>query len=87
MDKPLRIAVAPHPGTLLAEYIEAAGMTQAELADRLGHSRKHVNRIVRGHASIEAPLALKLERVLGRPAMFWLRLQAQYDEARARAAK
>lgn len=80
-------AVAPHPGSVLAEYLEAADMSQTELADRLGHSRKHVNRIVRGHAAIEAPLAIKLERVLGRPAMFWLRLQAQYDEARARAAE
>ena len=62
-------------------------MTQCELADRVGLSRKTVNHIIQGSASITAETALKLETALGVPAQFWLSMDAQYQEFLARKAQ
>src|SRR6266566_420745 len=60
------------PGETLADMLEQSGMTQTELAQRLGVSLKHVNQVVKGAASISAELALGLEKVFGVSASFWL---------------
>lgn len=73
------------PGEILEEYLEAADMSQAELAQRTGLAPKTVNQIVKGKAPLSHDTALRLERVLGRPAHFWNRLEADYQEAVARA--
>ncbi len=59
-------------------------MTQTELADRLGVTLKHVNRVVKGVASISADLALGLEKVLGAPASFWMTREAHFQADLAR---
>lgn len=41
---------ASPPGDTLAELLEERSMTQTELAERLGVSLKHVNRIIKGAA-------------------------------------
>ena len=53
---------------------ERLGLTQAELADRVGVSRKTVNTVENGVFVPSTVLALKLARALGRPveAIFWL---------------
>lgn len=75
------------PGDILQEYLEHYGMSQKQLAERTGLSPKTINEIVQAKTSITADTALKLERVLGRPAHFWSSLEAQYQEAQARAAE
>ncbi len=45
----------------------AAGWTQAELAERVGVSRKTVNTVENGVFIPSTVLALKLARALGRP--------------------
>ena len=75
------------PGDSLAETLEALGMTQAELADRIGLHRKTVNQIIQGVAPITAETALKLETVLGTPASFWISLDGNYQEFLARKAE
>lgn len=75
------------PGETLAETLAALGMTQAELAMRLGRPKKTVNEIVRGKAAIEPDTALQLESVLGVPAEFWLAREARYRESLARQAR
>ena len=72
------------PGDTLAETLEALGMTQIELADRVGLSRKTINQIIQGIAPITAETAVKLETALGTPAAFWLNLDANYQEFLAR---
>jgi HTH-type transcriptional regulator/antitoxin HigA len=72
------------PGDILLEYLENIGMTQAELADRMGMTPKTVNEIIKGKAPITPETALKLERVFGRPAHFWNNLEQHYQEDRAR---
>jgi len=73
------------PGEVLEDYLEAHGMSQAELADRLGVHKKTVNEIVKAKAPITTDMALKLEKVFQRPAHFWGNLEAQYREGKARA--
>lgn len=71
-------------GEILEEYLETAGMSQAELAQRTGLTPKTVNKIVQGRAPLTHDTAIRLERVLGRPAHFWNRLEADYRETLAR---
>lgn len=68
------------PGDTILDLIEERGWTQAELADRLGYSRKHVNQLVKGKASLSEDAALRLRRVLGGSVGFWLTREARYRE-------
>ena len=72
------------PGETLEDVLDERGMTQAELAERTGLSRKTVNEIVQGKAPITPDTALGLERVLGVAARFWNAREHHYREARAR---
>ena len=72
------------PGETVADLLEEKGMTQTELARRLGVSLKHVNQVVNGSASISPDLALGLEKVLGASAGFWVTRDGQHQAAVAR---
>lgn len=72
------------PGEILEEKIEEIGMTQADLAERIGRTRKTVNEIIKGKAPIEPETALQLERALGIPARFWANAEANYRQCLAR---
>lgn len=78
---------ASPPGGTLADLLEEHSMTQTELAERLGVSPKHVNRVVKGAASISAELALGLEKVFGAPASFWMTREAHFQAETARQAQ
>lgn len=71
------------PGDTLQETIEAIGMSQKELALRMGKAHKTINEIIKGKAPITPDTALQLERVLGVPASFWNNRERQYREALA----
>lgn len=75
------------PGDTLGESLEATGMTQGQLADRTGLSRKTINGIINGRESISSETALSLEKVFRVPAAFWTNLQKSYDETVARLAE
>lgn len=75
---------AVHPGEILAETLSDREMTQVELGRRTGRPLKAINEIVKGKTSITADTALQLESALGVPARFWLNLQRDFDEAKAR---
>jgi addiction module HigA family antidote len=77
--------VAVHPGEIVSEYIEFHGWTQRDLARRTGLTPKTISEILNGKAPVMPATALALEKVLRRPAHFWLNLQRQYDEAEARS--
>lgn len=66
------------PGAHLAEKLEELDMTQAELADRTGLSRKHVSQLINGEATLSTEVAVRLERVTAMPAHLWSRLEASY---------
>ncbi|MDE3166204.1 MAG: HigA family addiction module antidote protein, partial [Acidobacteriota bacterium] len=71
---------ATPPGAQIQEKIQELGMTQTELAERIGRTKKTVNEIVSGKAPIEPETALQLERVLGIPARFWNNAERQYRD-------
>ena len=73
------------PGESLKETLEAIGMSQTELARRMGRPKKTINEILHGKAAITADTALQLERVLGVTSKFWLNLEANYQMVKARA--
>ena len=73
---------ASPPGDTLAALLEEQSMSQTELAERLGVTLKHVNRVVKGAASISADLALGLEKVFGAPASFWMTREAHFQADR-----
>lgn len=75
------------PGELLAEVLEERGMTQVELARRLGVSTKHVNQVVKGNAPVSSELAILLERVTGVSAGLWNGMEANYRDSLAREAE
>ncbi|MFA7057799.1 MAG: HigA family addiction module antitoxin [Candidatus Cloacimonadales bacterium] len=77
-------AIPIPPGETLKEYLVNWNISQKELAMRLNLSHKHVNEIIKGKAPITIETAIKLEKVLGLPASFWLGLESTYQEAQAR---
>ena len=80
----LQATAVPHPGEVVADYIEFNGWSQSDLARRAGLTPKTISEICNGTGPISAPTALAFEKVLQRPAHFWLNLQRQFDEAQAR---
>ena len=74
------------PGETIRETLTALGMTQAELADRMGRPKKTINELVNGKAAIIPETAVQLERVLGIPAQMWLNLEANYQATKAKTA-
>ncbi|MBI1948535.1 MAG: HigA family addiction module antidote protein [Deltaproteobacteria bacterium] len=80
-----RPRVVSLPGETLLEVLDEHGMSQAELAQRMGRPKKTINEIVKGKTTITPETALELERVLRKPsAGFWLRREQEYQESLAR---
>jgi addiction module HigA family antidote len=77
-----------HPGEiLLDEFLAPAGVTQAEIARRIGWTRTRLNELIKGKRGITAEAALDLAEALGTSPKLWMNLQATYDLARAAKAR
>lgn len=74
------------PGEYLREWIEddGNGLSQKDLANRMGVSRKLVNGILCGRDPITVETAIRLERVTGIPRDAWSRFEGKYREDLAR---
>ena len=72
------------PGELLAEELDARGMTQKELADRTGRPEQTISEIINGKKAITHDTALELDKVLGIPAHLWVNLESSYQLTLAR---
>lgn len=69
-----------HPGEmLLEEFLKPLGISQSAFAIRLGVSFPRLNEIVRGKRAVTPDTALRLARVTGMSADFWLGLQSDWD--------
>ena len=64
---------------LLEEFLRPLEISQSAFAVRLGISFPRLNEIVRGKRGVTPDSALRLARVLGMPADFWLGLQQDWD--------
>ena len=66
-----------HPGAILREdVLPTLGLTQSELAARLGVSRRSVSEIVHERRPVTPDMALRLARLLGGTPESWLNMQA-----------
>lgn len=76
--------VAIPPGEYLLEEIQARGLSQKELARRMGRPLNAINEIVNGKKAITADTALQLEAVMPEiPARFWMNLEVDYQLTKA----
>ena len=53
------------PGELIQETIDEIGMSQIELAERMGRSEAKLNELIKGKAPITTDTAIKLSRIIG----------------------
>ena len=69
-----------HPGEmLLEEFLKPLGVTQSAFAIQLGVSFPRLNEVIRARRSVTPDTALRLARVTGMSADFWLGLQQDWD--------
>ena len=69
-----------HPGEmLLEEFLKPLGITQSAFALQLGVSFPRLNEVINGRRSVTPDTALRLARVTGMSADFWLGLQQDWD--------
>jgi HTH-type transcriptional regulator/antitoxin HigA len=74
------IELLSKPGDTILETIEFLGMSQVELAERLGKTPPKVNDLITGKEVISLNTALQLEKVLGIDAQFWVKRELLYRE-------
>lgn len=75
-----RSYIATPPGATIKEQLNDRGMSQKEFAARMDMSEKHISKLINGSVQLTAETAVRLEMVLGIPAMFWNNLEAIYRE-------
>ena len=69
-----------HPGEiLLKDFIEPMEITRYRVAKNIDVPQRRIDLICRGESAVTADIALRLARLFGTSAEFWVNLQAQYD--------
>ena len=75
-----RRRLAPiHPGEILSEDLQDAGISLNQLARSLRVPMNRISAIVNSKRSITADTAMRLARYFGTTERFWLNLQARFD--------
>lgn len=78
----------PHPGEhLREEFLPGYGLTAGALAKAMGlKDRTRIERLVREQQPVTADTALRLGKVFGTTAQFWINLQTDHDLSKAAIA-
>ncbi|HZG41329.1 MAG TPA: HigA family addiction module antitoxin [Longimicrobium sp.] len=76
---PTHRSPTPPGEMLLRQFMEPGGLTQAELARRIGVSYPRVNELVNGKRSLTPDTALRLARLFGVSVEFWMTTQMLWD--------
>ena len=76
-----------HPGAILKDELALKNLKQKDFATTIGMPASVLNDIVNEKRSVTPDIAVLLESALGKPASFWLQLQAARDieDAKAKA--
>jgi addiction module HigA family antidote len=70
----------PHPGQFLeSRYMKPLAISQTQLAEGLGVSRRRINELINGKRSITPDTAVRLAMYFGNEAAFWMHLQVAWD--------
>lgn len=64
---------------LTQEFMVPLGLTQSDLAEKMGVPRKHVNELCNNRRAVTADTALILARVFDMSPDFWLNTQQRND--------
>jgi addiction module HigA family antidote len=64
---------------LLEEFLKPMGITQRDLANSINVPYQRVNEIINGRRGITPSTALRLAKVFGVSADFWMNLQLRWD--------
>lgn len=68
------------PGEMLREdFMPDHGLSVATLAGAAGVSRQSINELLRGRRAVSPEMALRLARLFGNSAEFWLNAQRTVD--------
>lgn len=73
-----------HPGEVLREFLPA-NMTIGEVAARLGVSRPHLSRLLNGHTSMTADMAIRVAMLTNTTAESWMANQVKWDLWKSRS--
>ena len=76
-----RTYIAIPPGETIKEQLSFRSMSQKEFALRMCLTEKHVTNLLKGRVQLTSNVAMRLESVLGVPAIFWENLESLYREA------
>lgn len=69
-----------HPGEMLREdVIPATKQSKAAIARMLGISRQHLHDILAERKPVSAEVAVRLAKLFGNEALFWIRMQGAHD--------
>jgi addiction module HigA family antidote len=69
-----------HPGEiLLQDFLKPLGISQVELARRMGVPIQRINTLINGKRDMTAETAVLLSRVLKTSSEFWMNLQVSRD--------
>jgi len=69
-----------HPGTMLRDdFLPDYGLTVTGLATALSVSRQTINELLRERRAVSPEMALRLARLFGNSAEFWLNAQRAVD--------
>lgn len=71
--------IAFHPGYYIKEIVDDSGLTQEDFAKRLGTTPKNLSLLIRGEQNLSIDITMKLSRMIGTSATYWLNLQNTYD--------
>ncbi|WP_241576591.1 HigA family addiction module antitoxin [Rosenbergiella collisarenosi] len=69
----------PHVGEVVADIIEGINIGTREFARAMSISPSSAHRLINGLTVVTPDMAIKLSKVLGSSAKFWLNLQANYS--------
>ena len=88
MEGKMTMKNPPHPGeTVRYDCLDPLGLKVTKGAKVLGVTRQTLNNLVNGNSGISPEMAIRLSKAFGSSAETWLRLQMDYDLARARQGK
>lgn len=80
----MKMSSPPHPGEVIREQcLEPLGLTVTEAAQGLGVTRKTLSELLNGRSGVSPEMAIRLSKAFGSTPETWLKLQLQFDLAKA----
>lgn len=77
--KEIQTDITLHPGEVLQDELEARDIKKSFFAEQLGMKPGHFSELLHGKRHVSAATAIKLEKLLGISAEYWLRVQVYHD--------